>query len=65
MADARPDNHNGPIHGVSKSDAQGAQTPAGAAFSRPFHLYEALPYTPFSAIAPFDSGKPRQLATAI
>jgi cohesin loading factor subunit SCC2 len=25
-------------------------------FTRPFTLYEALPYTPFASIAPFDSG---------
>ncbi|GAB1318854.1 Sister chromatid cohesion protein 2 [Madurella fahalii] len=55
MADPRPRDHNGPFYGASDSGAQGAQLPAGAAFSRPFTLHEALPYTPFSSIAPFDS----------
>lgn len=57
MADPRPGTHNGPPHAVPDSGAHAAQPPAAAPFSRPFTLYEALPYTPFSSIAPFDSGR--------
>ncbi|KAK3306683.1 uncharacterized protein B0T15DRAFT_149792 [Chaetomium strumarium] len=56
MADPRPDTYNGPPYGVPDPATQGTQTPAANEFTRPFTLYEALPYTPFSAIAPFDSG---------
>jgi hypothetical protein len=55
MADPWPGTHDGPPYGAPNPNAQGAQPPTGAAFSRPFSLYEALPYTPFSSIAPFDS----------
>ncbi|KAK4126277.1 ARM repeat-containing protein [Parathielavia appendiculata] len=55
MPDPRPDNHNGHPHGVPVSAHHGAERPETSAFTRPFTLYEALPYTPFSAIAPFDS----------
>ncbi|KAK4236927.1 protein rad9 [Achaetomium macrosporum] len=56
MADPRPDTYNGPPHGAPDPAAQGTQTPAVNTFTRPFTLDEALPYTPFSSIAPFDSG---------
>jgi cohesin loading factor subunit SCC2 len=58
MADPMPDIYNGPPHGISNSAPHGAQPPPTMAFTRPFTLYEALPYTPFSAIAPFDSSRP-------
>ncbi|KAL2261861.1 hypothetical protein VTK26DRAFT_3153 [Humicola hyalothermophila] len=56
MADPWPGTHNGPPHGAPSSGAEGPPPPTGAAFSRPFALHEALPYTPFSSFAPFDSG---------
>jgi len=57
MANPRPDIHHGHHNGVSSSSSQGGQPPPTMAFTRPFTLYEALPYTPFSSIAPFDSGR--------
>ncbi|KAK4251443.1 hypothetical protein C7999DRAFT_10719 [Corynascus novoguineensis] len=48
--------HHGHLNGVPSSSSQGGQPPPTMAFTRPFTLYEALPYTPFSSIAPFDSG---------
>ncbi|KAK4134395.1 hypothetical protein BT67DRAFT_422383 [Trichocladium antarcticum] len=56
MADPWPGTHDDPPYDTPAPNANGALAPAGAAFSRPFSLYEALPYTPFSSIAPFDSG---------
>ncbi|KAK4043361.1 sister chromatid cohesion C-terminus-domain-containing protein [Parachaetomium inaequale] len=55
MADPRPDIYNGHPHGMPTPAPQGGQPPPAMAFTRPFTLYEALPYTPFSSIAPFDS----------
>ncbi|KAL2153159.1 hypothetical protein VTH82DRAFT_4314 [Thermothelomyces myriococcoides] len=56
MANPRTDIHHGQPHAVPNSDPQGGQAPPAMAFTRPFTLYEALPYTPFSSIAPFNSG---------
>ncbi|KAL2128391.1 hypothetical protein VTI74DRAFT_9247 [Chaetomium olivicolor] len=57
MADPRPELHNGLPYGAPGAGAQSTQPPpAPPAFTRPFTLHEALPYTPFSSIAPFDSG---------
>jgi cohesin loading factor subunit SCC2 len=56
MADQKPDIYNGEAHATPASAPQGGESLPTMAFTRPFTLYEALPYTPFSAIAPFDSG---------
>ncbi|KAJ4300415.1 Sister chromatid cohesion protein 2 [Collariella sp. IMI 366227] len=56
MADARPEFYNGLPYGNPNDGTQSTQPPqTPAAFTRPFTLHEALPYTPFSSIAPFDS----------
>ncbi|KAK3905711.1 protein rad9 [Staphylotrichum tortipilum] len=61
MANPMPNLYNGASHGIpNPTPRPGGQqqeqhaTPA-MGFNRPFTLHEALPYTPFSAIAPFDS----------
>ncbi|KAK1759475.1 sister chromatid cohesion C-terminus-domain-containing protein [Echria macrotheca] len=53
MADPRSSAHNGAL--PRESDME---SPAGASqmFTRPFTLYEALPYTPFTSIVPIHSG---------
>jgi hypothetical protein len=53
MSTPRPGAHNGgPVENrVSQPPMSSAQS-----LSRPFTLYEALPYTPFTSIVPFDSG---------
>jgi hypothetical protein len=56
MADRKPDIYNGEAHGTPVSAPHGAEPLPTMAFTRPFTLNEALPYTPLSAIAPFDSG---------
>ncbi|KAL2166340.1 hypothetical protein VTG60DRAFT_2922 [Thermothelomyces hinnuleus] len=56
MANPKADIHHGQPHAVPNSNSQGGQPPPAMAFTRPFTLYEALPYTPFSSIAPFNSG---------
>ncbi|KAL2015428.1 hypothetical protein VTK56DRAFT_5506 [Thermocarpiscus australiensis] len=64
MEDPRPDTHNGPALGTAVAGAPGSHGAHGAhggqplaeTFTRPFTLQEALPFTPFSSIAPFDSG---------
>ncbi|KAK4145839.1 protein rad9 [Dichotomopilus funicola] len=59
MADPRSDVYNGHPHGTSNSTPHAGQLPQqqqpAMGFTRPFTLSEALPYTPFSSIAPFDS----------
>lgn len=53
MADPRLSRQNG----VTKEHLKASQLPGQrSAFSRPFTLYEALPYTPFTSIIPFNSG---------
>lgn len=59
MADSRPRAHNGPpAHGANVGSGHEAPQGPPLTFARPFTLYEALPYTPFSSITPFDSGMP-------
>jgi cohesin loading factor subunit SCC2 len=48
--------YNGHPHGFANPAPQGGHPPPAMTFTRPFTLHEALPYTPFSSIAPFDSG---------
>ncbi|KAK3294918.1 uncharacterized protein B0H64DRAFT_464040 [Chaetomium fimeti] len=57
MADPRPDIYNGHPYGAPNPAPRGGQPPpATMGFTRPFTLDEALPYTPFSSIVPFNSG---------
>ncbi|AEO55369.1 hypothetical protein MYCTH_2299123 [Thermothelomyces thermophilus ATCC 42464] len=60
MANPKADIHHGQPHAVPNSNSQAGQTPPAMVFTRPFTLSEALPYTPFSSIAPFNSGMPLQ-----
>jgi hypothetical protein len=61
MSTPRPGAHNGGPVGnrVSQPSMSTSQS-----LSRPFTLYEALPYTPFTSIVPFDSGTFAQCALA-
>ncbi|KAL2159890.1 hypothetical protein VTH06DRAFT_2023 [Thermothelomyces fergusii] len=56
MANPRTDIHHGQPHAVPNPNSQGGQPPPEMVFTRPFTLSEALPYTPFTSIAPFYSG---------
>lgn len=51
MATSRPGNQNGVPNGTVAPSGPSAQPPR---YTRPFTLQEALPYTPFSSIGPFD-----------
>ncbi|KAK4666939.1 Sister chromatid cohesion protein 2 [Podospora pseudopauciseta] len=60
MANSWSGAHNGPPNNNNWDGAPQANPPPPsvsqpAGFARPFTLAEVLPYTPFSAIAPFDS----------
>ncbi|KAK0750881.1 hypothetical protein B0T18DRAFT_401246 [Schizothecium vesticola] len=52
MANPGPAAHNGP---PGRDRPSGAYADPSPAFSRPFLLQEALPYSPFTSIIPFDS----------
>ncbi|KAK0637257.1 hypothetical protein B0T17DRAFT_481952 [Bombardia bombarda] len=52
MATARPGTQNALQDGTNRAPQQSGERPA---FSRPFTLHEALPYTPFTSIVPFNS----------
>ncbi|KAK3323960.1 hypothetical protein B0T19DRAFT_373007 [Cercophora scortea] len=49
MAHPRPGPQNGP------NDDRNSQAGQQSGFGRPFNLSEALPYTPFTSVVPFDS----------
>ncbi|KAK0714986.1 sister chromatid cohesion C-terminus-domain-containing protein [Lasiosphaeris hirsuta] len=53
MANPRPSHQNGPPDYNNERPVSFGEPPA---FTRPFTLYEAIPYTPFTSIVPFDSG---------
>ncbi|KAK4181842.1 hypothetical protein QBC36DRAFT_174395 [Triangularia setosa] len=56
MANSWSGAHNGPPNNNNWDGGPQNTPPApNAGFTRPFTLAEVLPYTPFSAIAPFDS----------
>lgn len=55
MANPGPAAHNGPPGHDRPSGVYADPSPA---FSRPFLLQEALPYSPFTSIIPFDSSGP-------
>lgn len=53
MAHPRPLDTNGAQNGVGSSAQSSGHQPR---FSRPFTLQEALPYSPFTSVIPFESG---------
>lgn len=54
MAHPNPDAFGGVQNGAMPSAHPPAQQ---AMFSRPFTLREALPYSPFTSVIPFESGE--------
>lgn len=54
MAHPGPLHPNGAQNGIAPSAPPSGPHPT---FSRPFTLQEALPYSPFTSVIPFESGE--------
>ena len=57
MATSQSGSQNGVPNGVNPNSVAPRPSTAPRVFSRPFEVHEALPYSPFTSIIPFEPGQ--------